>query len=86
MGDGRSSALFKETRPNTKHRARTEGQEAKRPPRGGGSGAAKSEIWHFEPDLYHLAIIARLETILSNLQNNYEIRKTDLGIEIIGPQ
>ncbi|WP_304191265.1 hypothetical protein, partial [Lentibacter algarum] len=27
------------------HRARTEGQEAKRPPRGGGSGAAKSEIW-----------------------------------------
>jgi hypothetical protein len=28
-------------------RARTEGQEAKRPPRGGGSGAAKSPIWQF---------------------------------------
>jgi hypothetical protein len=30
---------------NQARRARTEGQEAKRPPRGGGSGAAKSEIW-----------------------------------------
>ena len=32
------------------HRARPVGQEAKRPPRGGGPGAAKSEIWHIHLD------------------------------------
>ncbi len=31
---------------NRDRRARTEGWEAKRPPRGGGSGAAQSEIGH----------------------------------------